>query len=209
MPSPSRKRSERGYHHGDLKNALRAAASALIAERGVEGVSLREISQSAGVSHTAAYRHYADKQALLADLAEAGFRQLAEINRQAIAATPGGPVAQLTACGRAYVRFGVQQPHVLQLMFSQAIPDWTVHPSLQQASEALARTLADVVAAGQAAGTMRPAPLGELTLAAWSLVHGLALLLAGRRIPAPVIDEAFIDHMGDRCVALLMQGLAR
>ena len=209
MPSPSRKRTQRGYHHGDLKNALRAAASTLIAERGVEGVSLREISQSAGVSHTAAYRHYADKQALLAELAEEGFRQLAEINRQTMLATPGGAAQQLMACGRAYVRFGVQRPHVLQLMFGQAIPDWSAHPSLQQASEALARTLADVVSAGQAAGAMRPAPLGELTLTAWSLVHGLALLLAGRRIPAPAIDEAFIDHMGERCVALLMQGLAR
>ena len=209
MPSTTRKRPARGYHHGDLKNALRAAGSALIAERGVEAASLREISQAAGVSHTAAYRHYADKQALLADLAEDGFRQLARINRETIAATPGDPVAQLMACGRAYVRFGVQQPHVLQLMFSQAIPDWSVHPSLQQASEELACTLADVVSAGQAAGTMCPAPLGEVTLTAWSLVHGLALLLAGRRIPVPAIDDAFIERMAAQCVALLMQGLAR
>ena len=209
MPSTSRKPPVRGYHHGDLKNALRAAASTLIAERGVEGVSLREISRSAGVSHTAAYRHYADKQALLADLAEDGFRQLAALNRRAIHETPGGPVAQLMACGRAYVRFGVQRPHVLQLMFGQAIPDWSVHPSLQQASEELARTLADVVAAGQAAGAMRAAPLGDVTLTAWSLVHGLALLLAGRRIPAAAVDDAFVEHMAEQCVTLLMQGLTR
>ncbi len=209
MPSTSRKPPVRGYHHGDLKNALRAAASALIAERGVEGVSLREISQAAGVSHTAAYRHYADKQALLAELAEEGFRQLAELNRQTIAATPGGPASQLMACGRAYVRFGVQRPHVLQLMFGQAIPDWSIHPALQQASEELALTLAGVVAAGQSAGALRAAPLGEVTLTAWSLVHGLTLLLAGRRIPAATVDDAFVERMAEQCVALLMQGLAR
>ncbi len=209
MASTSRKRPVRSYHHGDLKNALREAASALIAERGIEAVSLREISQAAGVSHTAAYRHYADKQALLAALAEEGFRQLAELNRQAIAATPGGPVQQLMATGRAYVRFGVQRPHVLQLMFSQAIPDWSAHPSLQQASEALAQTLAGVVAAGQAEGAMQPAPLGEMTLTAWSLVHGLTLLLVGRRIPAPVVDDAFVERMAAQCVELLMTGLAR
>ena len=208
MPSTSRKPPVRGYHHGDLKNALRASASALIAERGVEGVSLREISQAAGVSHTAAYRHYADKQALLAELAEQGFRQLAELNRQTIAATPGGPAAQLMACGRAYVRFGVQRPHVLQLMFGQAVPDWSAHPSLQSASEDLAQTLAGVVAAGQAAGTVRPAPLAEVTLTAWSLVHGLTLLLAGRRIPAAAVDDAFVEHMAGQCVTLLMRGLA-
>jgi AcrR family transcriptional regulator len=209
MPSPSRKPPVRGYHHGDLKNALRTAASALIAERGVDSVSLREISQAAGVSHTAAYRHYADKQALLAELAEDGFRQLAQINRDTIAATVGGPAAQLMACGRAYVRFGVQRPHVLQLMFSQAIPDWTAYPALQQASEELAQTLAGVVAAGQASGAIEGAPLGDVTLTAWSLVHGLTLLLVGRRIPAPAIDEAFIEHMAEQCVALLMHGLAR
>jgi len=209
MASSRRTPPARGYHHGDLKNALRDTACALIAEHGVEAVSLREISQAAGVSHTAAYRHYADKQALLAAIAEEGFRQLADINRRTIAETPGGPVPQLMACGRAYVRFGVQHPHVLQLMFGQAIPDWSTHPSLQQASEDLARTLADVVAAGQTAGAMQPAPLGEMTLTAWSLVHGLALLLAGRRIPAPVIDDAFVEHMAEQCVALLMRGLAR
>ena len=117
--------TERKYHHGDLKNALRAAATALIAERGVERVSLREISLAAGVSHAAAYRHFADKQTLLADLAEEGFRQLAEINRRTTAATAGGPVEQLKACGRAYVRFGLERPQFLHLMFSQAIPDWS------------------------------------------------------------------------------------
>ena len=209
MTSTRRQPPARAYHHGDLKNALRDTACALIAEHGVEAVSLREISQAAGVSHTAAYRHYADKQALLAAIAEDGFRQLADINRRTVAETPGGPVAQLMACGRAYVRFGVQRPHVLQLMFGQAIPDWSVHPSLQQASDDLARTLADVVAAGQSAAAMQPAPLGEMTLTAWSLVHGLALLLAGRRIPVPVIDDAFVEHMAEQCVALLMRGLAR
>ena len=208
MASSKRKPPVRAYHHGDLKNALRDAASALIAERGVDAVSLREISQAAGVSHTAAYRHYADKQALLAAIAEDGFRQLADINRRAIADTPGGPVPQLMACGRAYVRFGVQRPHVLQLMFSQAIPDWSAHPSLQEAATALAQTLAGVVAAGQADGTIRAAPLGDVTLTAWSLVHGLAMLLAGRRIPVENIDDAFIEHMAAQAVSLLVRGLA-
>ena len=207
MPS-TRKPAPRGYHHGDLKNALRAAASALIAQRGVEGVSLREISQAAGVSHTAAYRHYADKQALLAELAEDGFSHLADLHRQAIRATGGGPVEELMACGRAYVRFGVQQPHVLQLMFSQAIPDWSAYPSLQQASGELAQTLADVVARGQVAGTIRAAPLGDVTLTAWSLVHGLAMLLVGKRIPVANIDDAFVEHMAAQCVTLLVRGLA-
>lgn len=207
MPSSRRSPPARGYHHGDLKNALRRAAAGLIAERGADGVSLREISQAAGVSHTAAYRHYADRQSLLADLAEDGFRELAQVHRDTIAATPGGPVDQLMACGRAYVRFGVERPQVLQLMFGQAIPDWSAYPSLQASATALAQTLAGVVAAGQADGTLRAAPLGHVTLTAWSLVHGLAMLLAGRRIPVENIDDAFVERMAAQCVALLVDGL--
>ena len=209
MARPSKTPARRGYHHGDLKNALRGAAAALIARQGVDAVSLREISQAAGVSHTAAYRHYADKQALLADLAEDGFRRLTAINRGLAESTPGGPVEQLKACGRAYVRFGLAEPHLLHLMFSQAIPDWSLHPGLKEASDELAATLADVVAAGQEAGGLRLAPLGELTLTAWSLVHGLALLLVGRRIPVPEIDDAFVEHVSQACVELLVQGLAK
>ena len=200
--------ARRGYHHGDLKNALRAAAAALLARHGAQGVSLREIAVAAGVSHTAAYRHFADKQALLADLAEEGFRRLAEINRRTTTATPGGPLAQLEACGRAYVRFGLEQPQLLELMFGQAVPDWSAHPGLQAASEDLAQTLAGIVAAGQATGEIRAVPLGDVTLAAWSLVHGLALLIVGRRIPVPSIDDAFVEHASRACVALLIAGLA-
>ena len=203
-PAPPR----RGYHHGDLKNALRAAAGTLLARHGAQCVSLREIAVVAGVSHTAAYRHYADKQALLADLAEEGFRRLAQINRETMAATTGGPLAQLEACGRAYVRFGLEQPQLLELMFGQAVPDWSAHPGLQAASEDLAQTLAGIVAAGQATGEIRAVPLGDVTLAAWSLVHGLALLIVGRRIPVPSIDDAFVEHASRACVALLFAGIA-
>ena len=197
----------RTYHHGDLKNALLATASRLIAERGAEAVSLREISQAAGVSHAAAYRHYADKQAIWADLAEAGFRELAASHRAAVAETPGGPVEQLGAAGRAYVDFGVRQPHLLQLMFGGLVVDWQSYPSLVQASAALAEALAGVVQAGQESGELRAGELRDLTLAAWSLVHGLALLIVGRRIPGVTIDDAFVRHAAERSVQLLIEGL--
>ena len=209
MKRPPTRAVKRPYHHGDLKNALQSAASELIRERGADAVSLREISQAAGVSHTAAYRHYADKQTLLADLAEAGFRELVGINRSTVAATRGGPVEQLQAIGRAYVNYGVRQPHMLQLMFGGVIADWQAHASLAQAAAELAGTLADVVKAGQDRGELRTGEVGDLTLTAWSLVHGLALLIVGRRIPGVKVDAAFVKHASQRCVALLIDGLRR
>ena len=200
---------KRTYHHGDLRNALQAAASELIAQRGAEAVSLREISQAAGVSHAAAYRHYTDKQALLADLAEAGFRELVEINRRVVASARGGPLEQLKACGRAYVEFGVRQPHLLQLMFGGVITDWQVHEGLAAVSRQLAEALASIVVDGQARGEMRAGEVGDLTLAAWALVHGLALLIAGRRIPGVRVDAAFVRRAAQRCTCLLIDGLRR
>lgn len=199
--------ARQGYHHGDLKNALLAAASGLLAQRGAESVSLREISQAAGVSHAAAYRHYADKQALLADLAEAGFRDLAGIHRRVTAASRGGPLEQLKACGRAYVEFGVRQPHLLQLMFGGVIADWEAHAGLVEASGQLAETLAGIVANGQASGDIRAGDLADLTLSAWSLVHGLALLIVGRRIPGMRMDASFVKRAAAQCTTLLIDGL--
>ena len=207
-PAPSRSVAARqGYHHGDLKNALQAAAAGLLAQRGAEAVSLREISTAAGVSHAAAYRHYADKQALLADLAEAGFRELAGINRQVTAATRGGPLEQLKACGRAYVEFGVRQPHLLQLMFGGVITDWESHATLVEASGQLAETRAGIVVSGQASGDIRAGDVADLTLSAWSLVHGLALLIVGRRIPGMRMDAAFVKRAAAQCTTLLIEGL--
>ena len=203
-PAPGTKA---GYHHGDLKSALQAAASTLIRQRGVEAVSLREISQAAGVSHAAAYRHYADKQALLANLAEAGFDELAQLIRRATAKHAAAPLAQLEAAGLAYVRFGMRQPHLLQLMFGNAISDWQAHESLVSSGAALAQQLADIIAAGQASGDLRDGNPAELTLTAWSVVHGLALLLVGQRIPGLAVTEVAAKHAGQRCIALMMEGL--
>ncbi|HZH06809.1 MAG TPA: TetR/AcrR family transcriptional regulator [Lautropia sp.] len=195
------------YHHGDLKNVLQATASSMLATRGPQAISLREISQAAGVSHAAAYRHYPDKEALLADLAEAGFRELVEINRRVAARTRNGPVAQLQACGRAYVDYGVSRPHLLQLMFGGVIADWESHQGLADAARQLAGSLAAIVTEGQARGELRAGEVGDLTLAAWSMVHGLALLIAGRRIPGVNINAAFVRRAGRQCTSLLIDGL--
>ncbi len=206
--SPLQAKRGRSYHHGDLKQALRDAALELIRERGAESVSLREISQAAGVSHTAAYRHYADKQALLADLAEEAFRTLDRIHRRTIESTAGGPADQLAACGRDYVRFAIDNPHLLSLMFGNVIIDWHAHPSLVLAGQGLATTLETVVRAGQAAGVFRAGDPRELALAAWSLVHGLSSLIVGRRVPHRGAPRGYVERGTETCIKLLMGGIS-
>ncbi|QDL55721.1 TetR/AcrR family transcriptional regulator [Rhodoferax aquaticus] len=197
----------RSYHHGDLRNALQQSALVLLRDKGLEGLSLREISKVAGVSHAAAYRHYADKQALLADLSIVGFEQLTQMVEHALASTLGGPLAQLLATGRAYVVFGARQPQLLQLMFSNAIPDWQAFPELASVGQALTQSLQHTIAQGQQCGEIRAGDLASLSMAAWSMVHGLAMLLAGKRIPGALPDEAYVQQAAEQCVNVLAKGL--
>jgi AcrR family transcriptional regulator len=105
-----------GYHHGDLANALRAAAADLIAERGLGGFSLREVARRAGVSHAAPAHHYGDSTGLLTAVATEGFELLAAA---LMAETEGveDPGERLAAVGRAYVRSGTRYPGHAQVMF--------------------------------------------------------------------------------------------
>src|SRR3954466_7314955 len=114
----TRKRSD-AYQHGDLRRALVQAGLKMLEEGGVEGLSLRGAAQLAGVSHAAPYRHFRDKQALVAAIAEEGFKLLTRRMREEIASARGreepggrapGVLARLRAAGRGYVSFAVEHP---------------------------------------------------------------------------------------------------
>ena len=160
--------STRRYHHGELGTALVGAALALLAEGGVEALSLREVARRAGVSAMAPYRHYADKEALLAAVAEHGFAGLGAALRQADAAVP--PERALVAQAVAYVRYALAHPALFRLMFGpkRSAP----HPGLMAAGDTAYAVLAERVASQTAAAADREARV----IGCWSLVHGLALL---------------------------------
>src|SRR5262245_65136802 len=108
MPTTPRARPRRRstYHHGDLPRALRGAAARLVAERGADGFTLREAARLVGVNHAAAYRHFSDKRALLAAIAQDGYATLAVRLHRADAAVPKSDVLErLRRVGVAYVAF--------------------------------------------------------------------------------------------------------
>lgn len=181
------------YHHGELKPALLAAAAQLLGEGGAALISLREVARRAGVSHNAPYRHFADRDSLLAALAEDGF---CELGRR-MDAEAGG----LAALGQCYVRFALEQPGRFALMFGAGL-DKTRYPQLQQAALALYRRL------GQAVRETAPAREPEVaTLAAWSLVHGLAQLLLDRQLSEAVQDGSSAAELSERVTRMFADGL--
>jgi len=198
----------RAYHHGDLRNALIEAALAQIAKNGARALSLREVARAAGVSHTASYRHFPSKESLLAAIAEQGFVMLGDAIGTAVQAHPAEPLAALQASGIAYVEFGVQYPHHLQVMFGGLIGSQADHPGLEQAAEATYERLREAVRAAQRSGDVRSGDDRIIALASWAQVHGLALLIAGGQIAGEAGALPPARHLATEVIRLLQSGLA-
>jgi AcrR family transcriptional regulator len=197
MPNSIREAST--YHHGDLRAALIDAAVALIAEHGVQGLSLRECARRAGVSHAAPYRHFAEKNDLLLAIAQQGFGWLAEAGRAAMTGVTGAR-ERLEAYGVAYVRFAVTHPVHHRVMFSEALGG----PHTQKGDEPSFQLL--VEAATQAVGPDDPPLLAAVS--AWSLPHGLAMLILDGRIPPELVrtpDDA--ERLAREVFAMWRSGL--
>jgi AcrR family transcriptional regulator len=180
----ARRKVKKTYHHGDLRSTLITAATELIAEHGVAGLSLRECARRAGVSHAAPYRHFPDKNALLLAIARDGFAALEAVGQEAMAGIDD-PRDRLDAYAVAYVRFAIEHPVVFRLMFTSQFEHDGVEPVDGGAFDLLVMTAATVAG---------PAVDARLAAAAsWALPHGLAMLILDRRIPAeqvPGPDEA-------------------
>ncbi len=190
---PVRRARRATYHHGDLARALVDAAVAIIDERGAEAFTLRESARRLGVNHRAAYRHFADKDALLAAVAEQGFRGLIDATR-AQAAGITDPAARLAAAARAYVAFAAEHPAHFRVMFaprhnegaprsvpSGAAPFATVDALVAEAYALLEAEVRVAMATGAFAADPGPHPV----IALWSAMHGLASLVLMKRVDVP------------------------
>lgn len=180
----------RDYHHGDLRRALLDAALALFADRGRFDFTMRELARAAGVTHNAPYRHFEDRWALLDALAVEGFEALRE--RCLAAVSPRSllardPRTRVVLLGEAYVGFAADHPNHFRLMFLRPIEG--ASPELAKAARASFAVLQAAVADAAASRHLRSG-LSEqdVTLTAWSLVHGIACLVVGGQLPKRAIS---------------------
>ncbi|MBN9742388.1 MULTISPECIES: TetR/AcrR family transcriptional regulator [Amycolatopsis] len=167
-----------GYHHGDLRAALLTTAMGML-EQG-EQFSLRAVARKAGVSPTAPYRHFADRDALESALAAQGLRDLdADLNQ---ADTTPKTVAELAELGVAYVDFALRRPALFRLMFGNACDD--TNDDRVTAAAAVHETLARAVA-----NVFPDADLASITVGGWGLVHGLACLHLDGKLASTSADD--------------------
>lgn len=190
-------RGRDSYHHGNLREALIQAALAMIAERGLAGFAIAELARAVGVSPAAPYRHFRDRQALLAEVARRGFEQLAAELAEAAAASQSDPVRALQGCAQAHLAFAGREAAVYAAMFETGFPSGE-HPELMRARDdafAVLRRAADA-ACSRSTAPRRPPPL-MVALHVWSLTHGIAALFVGGegsgRSWAPMAAEDLLE----------------
>lgn len=197
------------YHHGDLRNSLIAAAEPLLAQKGVTGLSLREVAKAAGVSHAAPHRHFRDKAALIEALAEQGFHRLRTGNEQAQTRHPADPARQLVEAGMAYLFFAIEKPAIVHLMFGGVISLNDCSPKLKQAADDAFESLVHIVSNGQRTGIYQKTNVVDLTLTAWSTVYGLSLMITAGMLHKRTTSRTQIKKLGETMAKILLSGMLK
>ena len=169
------------YHHGDLRGELLKVADCLIDENEVGDFSLREVARRAGVTAPAAYRHFPDKEALLAALAKKGFDDFAAALQGANAARG----EELAVIGQTYVRFALARPGRFRLMYGRAIADRSKYPELELARLASVDALREAISVTPQTAVANPA---VTSLKLWCLVHGLSQLILDGMLAGHDVD---------------------
>jgi AcrR family transcriptional regulator len=190
------KEGPRGYHHGNLKDALIRAALELIARKGPAGFTFAEAARSAGVSPAAPYRHYRDRDELLIDVARLGFDKFAQAQARAWGEGRPDPFTAFERLGRAYLEFARTEPAYYSAMFEAGVPldaDFELRAASERAFAVLRMAAEEVVARMPA--ERRP-PALMMALHIWALAHGIASLFGrgdvGRRT-LPMSPEELLE----------------
>ena len=207
-----RGRRRESYHHGNLREVLIAAALTLIAERGPAGFTFAEVARAAGVSPAAPYRHFRDRNALVAELARQGFERFTADLESAWNGGRPDPIAALENCGRAYLAFARREPASYAAMFETgfALEEDAMLLAASERAFAVLRRAADRVCdlhKTGSGGSPRP-PALMVALHIWAMAHGIASLFVGRldtaRRKLPMTPEELLESG----VLIYLQSLA-
>ena len=193
------------YHHGDLREALLRAAVELVEEQGPDGFTLREAARKVGVTHTAPYRHFTDRDALLVAVAEEGFQGLHAAARARLSGLTD-PRQRLQALGIAYVEYAVAHPSHFRVMHG-GIADACSDPAFVQAKAATFGLLLEIVGACEAAGLIPAGSVPRYALSAWATVHGLADLLMSGAADRMGLADGSVEDIARQVTANVISGL--
>ncbi len=195
----------RSYHHGRLREELVQAGVALIAERGVHGFTLRELARRAEVSSAAPYRHFADKDELLAEIAMQGFDKLREALTDAVDGAPD-PLTGFRRQAYAFMLLAAERPAHFRVMYRKELLDPERFPQLCEASRDVMGLVQQAIVDAQTAGVLAPFDVRHVALAGLALVYGAARLAADGVIDVEG-DPALSEHVAEAVTEVFGKGL--
>jgi AcrR family transcriptional regulator len=183
--NPSPREVSNRYHHGNLTDALVSATVAIIEERGVEHVSVREAARRVGVSPGAPFRHFANKTALMTAVAEQAMDRLKASVDAALDATHAeAPLARLEALGSAYLRWALQNPTHFEVISSRTLIDITSSDGIQRANDEIRSIMVQLLEQARTDGTLAPGlDVDHLVLLTRALGYGLARMASDGHFP--------------------------
>ena len=187
--------TKKTYHHGDLKNALIRAGIDILAREGVGGLSLRKVARNAGVSHTAPYAHFADKQALIAAISTNGHEKIYSKIAGILEQYPGDPLRQFVETAWAYAEFGFEEPDHFRITFSRVVERERDYPALVEMAGKNFRVVRTLIVRCQAAGILSPGEPDLVAVGVWGLVHGFVSLVQQGQVSRSVLDRYSLREM--------------
>jgi AcrR family transcriptional regulator len=204
MPAKRRSKVERSsYHHGDLRTALIRSAIELLRVEGPAALTLRGVARAAGVSQAAPYRHFKDRRALVAAVAEEGFRMLQGAMLDAVKRGQGREGLKQIAV--AYVRFGHEHSAEYRIMFGREVARDEDLPDLRETSKAVLGFVETGVAQLQGAGLIGPGDPAAMAATAWSMLHGLVMLSLDGQTAGVGLT---LDQLVNETTRIMMFGMA-
>lgn len=180
---------EKAYHHGDLKNALIQAGIKILADEGIKGLSLRKAARLAGVTHSAPYAHYADKQALIAAISIDGYIKVYERIAKVMETYPDDPLRQLIETAWAYVQFGFEEPDHFKVTFTASVEREREYPDLVEIAGKTFNEFRQLIIRCQAAGLIDAGEPDLVAVTLWGLVHGFVNLIQEGMVSHTVTDR--------------------
>lgn len=205
VTKPQRKAKD-SYRHGDLKEALIHAALSSIKKTGEIEFSLRDLAEKLGVSHPAAYRHFSSKKEILFEIAHIGFTKLNEKFFNILSQDP----KDIVSLGVAYVQFAVENPIHFKIMFHPDLKIDHKHPEMVSVGAKAFLFLKDCVENNKHDGEYSDSSVEDLSIAAWSLVHGLAVLAVNGNLESlPDGSSAKSGATAEKVALILVNGLRK
>jgi AcrR family transcriptional regulator len=183
------------YHHGDLKNALIEAGIEILAKEGVSALSLRQVARKAGVSHTAPYAHFSDKQALIAAISTEGYHKLYEKISGAARRYTGDPMRQLVEASWAYIEFALADTDHFRITLSGAVEKEKDYPAYVEISKKNFNLVVEIVEACQKDGVLPDGPSDLVAVSIWGLLHGMVSLFLEDQISHAILNRLTLKEI--------------